>query len=407
MGVVFTGWTCGVAGFSQRVAIKRIHPQHSRDQRFQKLFRNEARLSAHLRHSNLVRVFGFDEDEEGLFMVMEYVDGVALDSLLVTGPLPLPLILFVAAEVLRGLAYMHDLPAGDDDAPLGIVHRDVTPHNILLSWDGAVQVADLGIAKPRNTTWADASKSRGKDQYMSPEQAAGLQLDGRSDVFVVGVLLWEALFGAPPLGDPLEVASTVPSESLPQGVEAILMRMLARLPEHRPTAAEALSAILACAEFPRSGRDLLAATLRERFPHRAPVQGRPVPTEETQERPRVLPQYTHGDILRLRRRQRGRRRRALFILGLAVAVGGAGAIYGLGGSMGDPIEVPALRLPQAGEALPSATVRAAAPERAPAAVPTAVPTAREQPRPAARPPMNPPFRVIDQTGSGEGAWVQP
>jgi serine/threonine protein kinase len=428
MGVVFTGWTRGVAGFSQRVAIKRIHPQHCRDQRFQELFRNEARLCAYLRHSNLVRVFGFDEDEEGLFMVMEYVDGVALDSLLVTGPLPYPLILFAIAEVLRGLAYMHDLPLGDDDAPLGIVHRDVTPHNVLLSWDGTVQVADLGIAKQRNTTQVDASRSRGKDQYMSPEQAAGLPLDGRSDVFVVGVLLWEMLFGAPPVGVPSDVASMAPSERLPRSIEAILMQMLARRPEDRPSAADALSAILACADFPRSGRDMLAKTLRERFPCRAPAQGRPVPTEETQERPRLLPHNTPGDIVRLLIQRRRRRNALLVALAVGVAGVAAGAIHGLGGSTTAPIEVPVLLLPQAAEPLTPAPVRVAAPERAP----SAAPTPRAQPRPPERARMNLPrpaasttaapeapandFRVIDlppekpepiRTGAGERSWVQP
>lgn len=418
MGVVFAGWTRGVDGFSQRVAIKRIHPEHSRDEQFQDLFRNEARLSSHLRHGNLVRVFGFDEDEAGLFMVMEYVDGVALDALLVTGRLTLPVILFVIAEVLRGLAYMHDLPPdgdGDGDGrPLGIVHRDVSPHNVLLSWEGGVQIADLGIAKQRNATRVDASKSRGKDQYMSPEQAAGLPLDGRSDVFVAGVLLWEMLSGAPPLGAPHEVASSTPSVSMPRGVEAALMRMLERRLEDRYSATAALAAIIACADYPRSGRDLLAAILRERFPHRVPGRGRPAPTEETQERPRSLPLDSPGHIARRMVQMRRSRRRKALLAVLATAGALSLTLYGLMRSRAAvELEQPVLDLPSTPEPLSPGPVRLAAPERAPEALASELtpPRPRErapaspqpperkpsQDAPPARPeaPLTKDFRVID------------
>ena len=175
-------------------------------------------------------------------MVMEYVDGAALDALLATGPLPLPVILFVIAEVLRGLAYMHALPPADDGRPLGIVHRDVSPHNILLSWDGGVQLADLGIAKQLHATRTEASKSRGKDQYMSPEQAAGLPLDGRSDVFVAGILLWEMFAGTPPVCALHEVTAYIPRRLLPRDVEAVLLRMVEQRPDDRPSAVAALRA---------------------------------------------------------------------------------------------------------------------------------------------------------------------
>lgn len=420
MGVVFSGWTVGIDGFSQRVAIKRIHPEHSRDQQFLDLFRNEARLSSHLRHGNLVCVFGFDEDEAGPFMVMEYVDGVALDALLVTGPLPLPVILFAIAEVLRGLAYMHALPPGDDGCPLGIVHRDVSPHNVLLSWDGGVQIADLGIAKERNAIRTDGSKSRGKDLYMSPEQAAGLPLDGRSDVFVAGILLWEMFFGTPPLCAPHEITAQVPGGSMPRTVEAILMRLLERRPEDRYSATAALGAIIACPDYPKSGRDVLAAILRERFPHRVPSPSRPAPTEETQEPTRPLPLDAPGQVVhRMIRTRRSRRRKAL-IAAMAVASALAFAVYGLLGSHAAvELEHPVLDLPSTAEPLAPGTVRIVAPEHAPQALATelAPPRPREHapaspqegkqkpPReqkppgdaPAARPeaPLSKDFRVIE------------
>ena len=385
MGVVFSGWTVGIDGFSQRVAIKRIHPEHSRDQQFLDLFRNEARLSSHLRHGNLVRVFGFDEDEAGPFMVMEYVDGVALDALLVTGPLPLPVILFAIAEVLRGLAYMHALPPGDDGRPLGIVHRDVSPHNVLLSWDGGIQIADFGIAKQRNATRTDGSKSRGKDQYMSPEQAAGLPLDGRSDVFVAGILLWEMFFGTPPLCAPHEITAHVPRGSMPRGVEAILMRLLERRPEDRYSATAALGAIIACPDYPRSGRDALAAILRERFPCRVPSPSRPAPTEETQEPTRPLLLDAPGHVVHRMIQTRRSRRRKVFA---AMAVAGALTLstYGLLGSHAAvELEHPVLDLPSTAEPLAQGAVRIAAPERAP----EALETERAPPRPRERAPASP------------------
>jgi eukaryotic-like serine/threonine-protein kinase len=361
MGVVYAGWTVGIDGFSQRIAIKRIHPEHCSDPQFQDLFRNEARLSSHLRHGNLVRVFGFDEDEAGLFMVMEYVDGVPLDALLATGHLPLPVTLFVIAEVLRGLAYMHALPP-EDDRPLGIVHRDVSPHNILLSWDGGVQLADFGIAKQRYATRTEASKSRGKDQYMSPEQTAGLPLDGRSDVFVVGILSWEMFAGAPLLCAPHEITDYVQSGAMPRDLESVLTRMLEPVLEDRLAAAAALRDIIACDDYSKSGRDALAAILRERFPHRAPTsQGRPVPTVETQEATRPQPLDAPDHAVQQMIRRRGSRRRRALIAGVAVAGALAFSVYGLKRRAVD-LEQPVVDLPATAEPLVPGAVRFAAPE---------------------------------------------
>jgi serine/threonine-protein kinase len=443
MGVVFSGWTIGVDGFSQRVAIKRIHPEHSRDQQFLDLFRNEARLSSHLRHGNLVRVFSFDEDEAGPFMVMEYVDGVALDALLITGSLPLPVILFVIAEVLRGLAYMHTLPPGDDGRPLGIVHRDVSPHNVLLSWDGGVQIGDFGIAKHRNATRTDASKSRGKDQYMSPEQAAGLPLDGRSDVFVAGILLWEMFFGTPPLSAPHEITAHVPSGSMPRSVAAVLVRMLERRPEDRYSATAALGAIIACADYPKSGRDALATILLERLPHRVPDLSRAVPTEETQEPTRPLPLDAPGHIAHRMHQMRRSRRRTAVLAAITVAGALSFSVHELlGRRAAVELEQPVLDLPSTAEPLAPVAVRLAAPERAPepSATELAPPRSREalatklapRPRerapaspqqaerkppedaPTARPEAPPDFRVIElrpessEPGrTGENPWIQP
>src|ERR1051326_61813 len=195
MAEVFIGSTMGAGGFSRRVAIKRVLPGYSDNPAFARMFVDEAQISSRMVHPNIVSVLDFDRDAENrLFLVMELVEGKDLDSLVSTGLLPFPVVIFVFSEMLRGLGYAHDLPVGTDVR--GIVHRDVSPHNVLLSWEGAVKVSDFGIAKARAASSATASVFiKGKPSYMSPEQANGQALVGRSDLFAVGIMLWEMLTG--------------------------------------------------------------------------------------------------------------------------------------------------------------------------------------------------------------------
>ena len=197
MAEVFLGSTVGAEGFSRKVAIKRVLGGFSDNRAFADMFVSEAQISSRLVHPNIVSVLDFDRDaEKRLFLVMELVEGKDLDALISTGVLPFPVVVFVISEVLRGLGYAHDLPVGSDVR--GVVHRDVSPHNVLLSWEGAVKVSDFGIAKARAASEATASEFiKGKPAYMSPEQANGQRLDGRSDLFAVGVMLWEMLVGPP------------------------------------------------------------------------------------------------------------------------------------------------------------------------------------------------------------------
>jgi serine/threonine protein kinase len=196
MAEVFIASTMGAEGFSRRVAIKRVLPGYSENSQFSKMFVSEARLSSRLQHPNIVSVTDFDRDAEGrLFLVMELVEGKDLDAVLGSGLLPFPVVNFLLTEMLGGLAYAHDLPAAGDDLR-GLVHRDVSPHNVLVSWEGAVKVSDFGIAKARQASEATASIFiKGKPAYMSPEQANGEPLDGRSDLFAVGIMFWEMLVG--------------------------------------------------------------------------------------------------------------------------------------------------------------------------------------------------------------------
>lgn len=280
MADVYLGRTLGEGGFSHVVAIKRILEGHCRDKKFCAMFRSEAELSSRLNHRNVVPVLDFDRDENGrLFLVMPFVDGVHLGKLIRTqGLLPLEVVLYVGHEVLRGLAYAHELPRSGDKIR-GLVHRDISPGNILLSWHGDVRVADFGIAKVREATGVDATKSlKGKPSYMSPEQIRGRKLDGRSDLFAVGVVLWEMLCRRQLFRQESEVATMhsvlsapAPPPSArrpdtPPDLERVVMRLLAKEREGRyATAAEAAAALGECEHFPRNGSEFLERVLEERF----------------------------------------------------------------------------------------------------------------------------------------------
>jgi serine/threonine protein kinase len=285
MAEVFVGSAIGAEGFSRKVAIKRVLAGYSDNVRFAKMFVSEAQISAQLVHPNIVSVLDFDRDAEGrLFLVMELVAGKDLGTLLDTGTLPTSVVIFVIAEVLRGLGFAHDLPMGA--GMRGVVHRDVSPHNILLSWEGAVKMSDFGIAKARAASEATASAFvKGKPAYMSPEQANGQRLDGRSDLFAVGVMLWEMLVGqrlfvaedtratlAAVLFGQIPRPRTLRAE-VPKDVERVTMKLLERdLPARYATAEQAIADLLDCADAPRAGRELLMAVLVERFAASAPVR---------------------------------------------------------------------------------------------------------------------------------------
>jgi serine/threonine protein kinase len=285
MAEVFLGSTQGAEGFSRKVAIKRVLPGFSDNPSFAQMFVSEAQISAQLQHPNIVSVLDFDRDAENrLFLVMELVEGRDLDTLVQTGVLPWAVTIFVISEVLRGLGHAHDLPVGG--AIRGIVHRDVSPHNVLLSWEGAVKVSDFGIAKAKAASEATASVFiKGKPAYMSPEQANGEALDGRSDLFAVGIMLWEMLVGRRLFtGDDTRATlaavlfGQIPRPrsqrpDVPPDLEHVTMRLLERdLPARYPTAEDAIADLLNCGDAPRNGREQLVQTLHERFPQQAPVR---------------------------------------------------------------------------------------------------------------------------------------
>ncbi|HUQ08088.1 MAG TPA: protein kinase [Kofleriaceae bacterium] len=198
MAEVFLARQRGVEGFDRRVAVKRILPHLADSREFIKMFLDEARYAARLAHPNIVHIYELGQFEESYFIAMEFVDGVHSGQLIkhaASEPIPPVLVARVGADAAGALAYAHRQEDADGRA-LGLVHRDVSPQNIMISYDGVVKLVDFGIAKA--VSKAEETQPgivKGKYAYMSPEQTTRKQLDGRSDVFSLGVVLWEILAG--------------------------------------------------------------------------------------------------------------------------------------------------------------------------------------------------------------------
>ena len=249
----------GPAGFSKRYVVKRILPEFARNPQFARMFANEARVAALLDHPNIVRVFEFERDSGNYYLVMEYVDGASLDQIVRAArkggvPLGPDFAVDVGLPLARALAYAHGrkLP---DGRSLDLVHRDVSPGNVLISREGTVKLTDFGVVKSSITTTV-AGAVKGKLSYMAPEQISGQKVDHRSDLFSLGVVLYEVatglrLFRGDSLGaTAVRVMRAVvppPRSVLPETdprLEAILMKMLERDPRARYQSAAALAADL-------------------------------------------------------------------------------------------------------------------------------------------------------------------
>ncbi len=197
MAEIYLASAVGAEGFAKDVVIKVVHSFLGNDPQFIEMFIAEAKLASRLNHANVVQIFDFGKHADRHFLVMEYVRGVSLAMLgkrcrELGLAVPATLAAEVCAHVARGLHYAHTL--SDRGRSLGVVHRDVTPHNVLLSFDGAVKISDFGIAKATTTNTAPGML-KGKFAYMSPEQSRGEPVDARSDVFSLGIVLWELLTG--------------------------------------------------------------------------------------------------------------------------------------------------------------------------------------------------------------------
>ncbi|MAQ13271.1 MAG: hypothetical protein CMN30_00525 [Sandaracinus sp.] len=204
MAEVFKAKSHGVEGFEKVLVIKRILPELSSNPDFVEMFINEAKIAVTLSHANVVQVFDLGRADETYFIAMEYVAGSDLATVLRRArkydkPLPIELAVYVIAEVAKGLDYAHRRRDADLQ-PLHIVHRDVSPQNVLLSYEGEVKLTDFGIAKARGSVedGTAAGVLKGKYAYMAPEQARGREVDARTDLFSLGTVLYEALAGRSP-----------------------------------------------------------------------------------------------------------------------------------------------------------------------------------------------------------------
>lgn len=199
MAEIYLGKAVGDDAFQRIVAIKRILPHYSRDREFVAMFRDEAHICKRLQHANIVQVYDFTEVEKSYALIMEYVDGADFRTLLAACEaanrrLSVPMVLYIIAASARGLHYAHTKADEISHKPLGIVHRDISPQNILVSFEGEVKITDFGIASADDkVTETRPGIVKGKYSYMSPEQVAAKHLDGRTDIFSLAVVLWEAL----------------------------------------------------------------------------------------------------------------------------------------------------------------------------------------------------------------------
>jgi eukaryotic-like serine/threonine-protein kinase len=200
MATVHLGRLLGPVGFSRTVAVKRMHPHLASDPEFVTMFLDEARLAARVQHANVVSTLDVVSEGKELVLVMEYVAGESLARMLRAMQrkgtrLPAPVIGAVFSQTLYGLHAVHET-LGDDGHPLGLVHRDVSPDNILIGKDGSSRLLDFGIAKATERgRRTQAGKIKGKVSYMAPEQAKGEPLDRRVDIFAASTMLWEAIVG--------------------------------------------------------------------------------------------------------------------------------------------------------------------------------------------------------------------
>lgn len=250
MAEVFRAESAGIEGFKKRVAIKRVLPHLSKKPQFISMFLDEARLCAQLNHSNVVQTFDIGMGDDTYFIVMEYVDGADLKAIIerlrkAGYPVPLVPAVYIALKICEGLSYAHGL-ADSRGKPFGIVHRDVSPPNVLITRYGEVKITDFGLARANNQLeHSEPGIIKGKFSYLAPEAALGLEVDSRVDIFAVGIILWEMLAGRKLFSGASDYETVkqvqqaqIPSlrgfnEQVPDALETVILKALARDPEQR------------------------------------------------------------------------------------------------------------------------------------------------------------------------------
>ena len=294
MAELYLAQVNGPGGFSKKVAVKRVLPHLDDSDELYNMLLDEARIAATMQHPNLVQVYDAFEEGGEYFIAMEFLDGIDLYSLRrlldeQRNPLPWDIVLFIATSVAAGLQYAHDKTDGNGK-PLGIVHRDVTPHNIFLTRNGGVKLVDFGIAKAADRiAKTNSGALKGKLPYLAPEQCLGQTVDHRADIFALGILLYELttrqrLYQQRSeyllMRQIVEEKITPPSQLMPypRELEAIVMRALAKDPADRFASAGELQTNLElyaqAANLPMSALTL-QNFVRPLLRHRATGQNRP------------------------------------------------------------------------------------------------------------------------------------
>jgi hypothetical protein len=256
MATVYLGRATGSAGFERVVAVKVIHPHLAAEPEFVEMFLDEARIAAKIHSPHVAGILDLGEDAGFYYMVMEYIDGETLSALLRQlrprdERLPLAVALQVLADACEGLVAVHNL-RDPDGRPYGLVHRDMSPQNLIINFDGWTKIVDFGLVKATGVRNSHTGHLRGKLAYMAPEQARGKAVSASTDLFALGVIFWEMLTGKRLFageGDAETLDNVIRCEvpplrearpDVPPAIEAMLRRALAREPEDRYQSAEAM-----------------------------------------------------------------------------------------------------------------------------------------------------------------------
>jgi hypothetical protein len=431
----------GPAGVEKLLVIKRILPEHAGDPQFVRMFLNEARIASTLQHANVVHVYDFGCENGEYFLVMEYLAGTDVRRLLrelqsQRRPLPLEIALAVATGVAAGLHHVHE-KRDAEGRPLALVHRDVSPQNIFVTWDGGVKLVDFGIAKAtRVASQTRVGALKGKLAYMSPEQARGAPLDRTSDVFSLSVVLWELTVGRPLFGGATDdevieavIRAEVPRPAAarpgyPPELQRIVMKGLARERTDRYPTAEAMQAELE-AFASATGLSLsprtVAAFMRERAEPGGPPPASHEITATPEERagaetllePRHAPEGEGAPEPRRTRVSGGARRpagrgfrpalaAALLVLGVVAGLGALRLLRGSAPPAPPPATAPVERPPPAPVAPAPVAPAPVAPAPAPDPEATSAPAA--QPSPAPRKAPSHPRRKATDTVPPRESW---
>jgi serine/threonine-protein kinase len=287
----------GEAGVTKPVLIKKVLPEYANGEAFTTMFVSEARISATLSHGNIAQVYDFGRLDDEYFLAMEFVDGQPLHRIIKRALrsglsfIPVPLATFIGIEMCRGLHYAHTR-LNQSGKPLGIVHRDISPDNVLVSYEGQVKIVDFGIAKARELRGFNTEPGvvKGKFLFFSPEQARGEEVDARTDVWATGIVLYELLCGKLPVQGPEYAA--IPrlmrgefprprqlNPELPEELEDVLMRALAVRREERYESSHAFGDALAGFLYtaaPRFSGMTLSHFVQELFREDLGIEGRTV-----------------------------------------------------------------------------------------------------------------------------------